>query len=408
MRRVIAVAAFILIICAISVSCKKLKTPTPIIDTTQTCTRTCTPGITLTGTPQPTATRTATAIPAITLRIFGAFDDGFSAYSIKEDPSGGYIVTGRGFSWATGECAMVMKIDTAGNILWKQLYSAYYYEITSDVVPLAGGGYVMSAWGEPVMQNTYNEGLFVAADSAGNSTTVIPYEYRYGYMRSINATTDGGYILAGQGAGGMAIKTDASGNCVWAMSYAGTSSLSYGIQALDGGYAFSGTDGVQIIKSDASGALSWEKHYYNQYYDYAACILQNSDGSYMLTGAYNSDRPLFMKVDASGDCVWAMSYSYNGMMYGHGNCVRAAPDGGYIIAGTTYPGLFGSNDGLIIKTDAAGNQQWLRIFGSNGPDRFASVWCTSDGGYIAAGDRDTGSWPCIMIVKLDAGGNQIW
>src|SRR5207249_11254642 len=74
--------------------------------------------------------------------------------------------------------------------------------------------------------------------------------------------------------------------------------------------------------------------------------------------------------------------------------MRQTSDGGYILGGRSVGGIngdkstnnFGSWDYWVIKVDAAGNKQWDRSFGGNGPDVLYDVQQTSDGGYILGGE----------------------
>jgi gliding motility-associated-like protein len=103
------------------------------------------------------------------------------------------------------------------------------------------------------------------------------------------------------------------------------------------------------------------------------------------------------------------------------------PDGGFILCGSSQSndGDIGANYGfvdvLIIKTDASGNIQWRKNYGSTGPDYGMDIIATADGGYIflgmaGAGDMDvTGYHPGvtpglrdIWVVKINNTGSIQW
>jgi len=100
--------------------------------------------------------------------------------------------------------------------------------------------------------------------------------------------------------------------------------------------------------------------------------------------------------------------------------IRQTTDGGYIVAGYTYSndgdvsGNHGGADYWIVKLNKAGNIQWQKCLGGSDDEYAQSIQQTSDGGYIVAGQTDSGdvfgnlgfedSW----IVKLNNNGELQW
>ncbi|MBK8415239.1 MAG: hypothetical protein IPL22_12570 [Bacteroidetes bacterium] len=105
-------------------------------------------------------------------------------------------------------------------------------------------------------------------------------------------------------------------------------------------------------------------------------------------------------------------------------------DGGYLLGGQTFSGLSGdktepnwdptlaSNDYWIVKTDASGNKQWDKRFGGTSFDILNSVNQTPDGGYLLAGSSfsgisgdktqvNQGAWD-YWLVKTNASGVKQW
>lgn len=83
-------------------------------------------------------------------------------------------------------------------------------------------------------------------------------------------------------------------------------------------------------------------------------------------------------------------------------------DNGYVIAGwsdANNPGV--TNDIIIIKTDAYGNQQWSKIYGGNYNDLATHIIGVNNG-YVVSGIRgenaDENSW----ILRLDNNGDTLW
>lgn len=98
-------------------------------------------------------------------------------------------------------------------------------------------------------------------------------------------------------------------------------------------------------------------------------------------------------------------------------------DGGYIIAGNSESrsGTF-CYDIWIVKTDSSGNKEWDKKFGKSDDNEYAySIVQTSDGGYIIAGTAEHRiPWEKglkglferreekIWIIKIDSSGNKEW
>ncbi len=93
-----------------------------------------------------------------------------------------------------------------------------------------------------------------------------------------------------------------------------------------------------------------------------------------------------------------------------GCSVRLTADGGYVVAGQTWSAATGSNDVLIVKTDALGIEQWRKTFDRFLSDDLAnSVWETADGGYVIVGSSDSHITPAdAWLIKLDSSGEKQW
>lgn len=120
---------------------------------------------------------------------------------------------------------------------------------------------------------------------------------------------------------------------------------------------------------------------------------------------------------------WERSYggSYTDEAYAMDN----TPDGGYIVAGSSFSydgdvtGHHGdhiSNDLWIIKISASGDLQWQKSLGGTGYDVAYAVQSTSDGGYIVAGTADSQDGDIThnhgntdyWVVKLSSSGEMEW
>ncbi|NCA76052.1 MAG: T9SS type A sorting domain-containing protein [Alphaproteobacteria bacterium] len=129
---------------------------------------------------------------------------------------------------------------------------------------------------------------------------------------------------------------------------------------------------------------------------------------------------LLMKTDSKGNEKWRKLFS-SGLLL-EGTSVICTSDGGYAIGGYGYgipiPPDF-SGDPVLIKTDSAGNQQWMLNLGGPLKDTQAMI-CNSMDGNIIVGttycDSMYGGQPNyeglpyrrINIMKLDNSGNVLW
>jgi hypothetical protein len=86
-----------------------------------------------------------------------------------------------------------------------------------------------------------------------------------------------------------------------------------------------------------------------------------------------------------------------------------APDGGYVICGTTASFGAGKNDAYLVKTDSMGNMDWARTFGGELDDDAISLVCVKDGFVFAGGTMSFGNGAAdIYMMKVDYDGDCVW
>ncbi|TKJ43894.1 hypothetical protein CEE36_01900 [candidate division TA06 bacterium B3_TA06] len=211
--------------------------------------------------------------------------------------------------------------------------------------------------------------LFFSVPAQAWERTYGGSEVEEGY--SVRETLDGGYIIAGgtysfgnPGGDVYLIKTDASGDTIWTRTYGGSRwEVGRSVQQTsDEGYIIAGQRGniadtlidVYLIKTDASGDTIWTRTYGGSDSDVGRSVQETSDGCYIIAGSCAAGNAVYLiKTDASGDSIWTRTYGGNDA--DGSNSVCETSDGGYIIAG--YTRSFGADeaDVYLIKTDADGN-----------------------------------------------------
>ena len=172
---------------------------------------------------------------------------------------------------------------------------------------------------------------------------------------------------------------------------------------------------ILLMKTDLAGNELWSRTYSPGMNDIARSIRPTSDGGYILAGmtevATQIYDPFLLKTDSQGNIQWIQQYDYGFNDDDRAHSVWQTSDGGYIIAGQTWlmHGSFGSYDMYIIKTDLNGIVQWSRIFfrEESGGDVALSVQQLGDGGYIIGGFTQSSEW-ASYIIRTDASGNSIW
>jgi len=342
--------------------------------------------------------------------------------SVRQTNDGGYIVAGSTDpSGGENFDFYLVKTDANGDTLWTRTYGGSNVDYAYSVQQTTEGGYIIA--GEtrsfaPGWMAVY----LVKTDADGDSLWTRAYggvDWEEG--RSVEQTTDGGYIVAGRtssfGAGGYdvyLVKTDANGGVLWTRTYGGAANEGTGYersvqQTSDGGYIIAGytqsfgagSADFYLVKTDASGDTLWTRTYGGSSSDYGESVQQTTEGGYIIAGVTasfgaGSYDVYLVKTDANGDTLWTRTYG--GSNVDNGWSVQQTTEGGYIIAGVTASFGAGSDDVWLLKTGANGDTLWTRTYGGSNVDNGWSVQQTTDGGYIAAG----------YTYSFGAGNSDVW
>ena len=227
----------------------------------------------------------------------GIGDDG--GYSIQQTSDGGNIITGSTNSFEVYHDVYLIKTDANGDLQWDSTLGwGYSWDTGYSVQQTNDGGYIIvgsTHYGDSdvYLIKTTSNGSQQWYRTFGGSGNDIGH--------CVRQTNDGGYIIVGGiypfGAGSAdvyLIKTDASGDSLWTKTFGGSNS-DYGRsvqQTSDGGYIIAGftssygagNDDVYLIKTDASGDSVWTKTIGGSVHDDGNSVQQTRDGGYIIAG----------------------------------------------------------------------------------------------------------------------------
>ncbi len=310
------------------------------------------------------------------------------AYDFTETPDGGFLLAGVYDQWDVADKAWLQKTDALGNVEWTRRYAIGDTLENYVAIELLGSQNIVAAgdfldYWTPTQPEHWAAFIHLL-DVQGNllrelrinPTPNLNKDYR---TADVAVAPDGTAYHAVNGSDGQAI--------LYAYALAGLQqlwsvSLPVGINQLevlsDGSLLLSGAKNglVYLRKSDASGALIWEKTY--------------ESGSAWMTTIQNGHIVLaksgrLLRTDADGNLLWSKAGVSGGSEFWitedhQGNLLAT---GGFYNANFTY--VF-----TLAKFDANGGKIWEKTPHQSlqGAQSYARPLVTADGGYALAGRRN--------------------
>jgi len=307
----------------------------------------------------------------------GASNDYCSEIQLITGGSGGYVMAGSTSSYTHGLSDFaIYRLNSSGNKVWFKHYGGTHIDVAHSIQPTSDGGFIVAGKTESFSHGD-NDFAIYKLYSSGNKDWFKHYGgSNIDIAYSIRQTSDGGYIVAGKttsytyGGYDFAIyKLNSNGNKVWFKHYGGTEN-DYALsiqQTSDGGYIVAGDTNsytygsydFAIYKLNSIGNKVWFKHYGGSNDDIGRSIQQTSDGGYIVSGytesySYGNDDFAIYKLNSSGNKVWFKHYG--GSNDDIARSIQQTSEGGYIVSGFTYSYSYGSNDFAIYKLDSNGNK----------------------------------------------------
>jgi beta-propeller repeat-containing protein len=183
-----------------------------------------------------------------------------------------------------------------------------------------------------------------------------------------------------------------------------------------------------LRRYDPSGAEVWTRQFGSSERDLPKGVTLDGAGNVYVVGQTFGSLPgqtsaggwdaFLRKYTAAGDEVWTQQFGGGGAE--SAASVRVDPTGtAYVVGGTraALPGQtnIGDYDGFIVKFDSAGNEVWVRQFGTTVEDYTLSVTLDRDGNPILAGEtsgRLAGAAAAGgldgFVRQYDRDGNVVW
>ncbi len=247
---------------------------------------------------------------------------------------------------------------------------------------------------------------------------------------SIEATSDGGYVVVGSTTSNTSgntdvylLKLDSQINVVWSWAIGGTNNdWGYAVkQTYDKGYIIAtssnsygngGYDAV-LMKRDSLGNYQWTKKYGGNDWDFVYDLTITYDSGFVFCGeTYNNtvgqSDVFVVRTNKNGDTLWTKTIGGN--LIDKGNSIIETSDSSIVIAGLTNT-TTDSTQAYVIKLSKTGQLLWDSAYGGNGYDLANSIIETANGEYVIAGtttsfnannDKD------VYLVRIDSNGTLIW
>jgi hypothetical protein len=309
------------------------------------------------------------------------------AYHIEKTADSNFIITST-LTFSTGQAyqynaGCLMKIDTAGTILWNRtLYDSSFYINTRLIKTIAAGDFYYSLGYSSIDRNvipgwendTTYKGLITKTDKNGNLIWAKNYYNRTIRFKDFDLSPDSGlFIVAdrivfdslGSAEGfGLFIRLDSTGNVIWAQEWDYVIDGTLNAALNDGSGFLIGalnavslwSDGV-IIKLDYSGNFLWAKKY----------GIAGSDDQVKLLALLDNQKIAFSMAPLSlytlnqfsNQTTFHGLYGLSGINAGWLNHLHPIPNDGICGTGRRGYALF------VFKTDSSINTCLYSAIGQN-------------------------------------------
>lgn len=284
-----------------------------------------------------------------------------------------------------------------------------------------------------------NSGTVTSTNSPDDSQEeIFPFRWQKTYSkgtmdhgRYAQKAIDNGYVIAGRALisgemdfDGWIIRTDYQGEVIWEKNYGDyyVDELEVIRTTTDNAYIAIGTSTMfgnsgegWVIKVDDDGEIIWNKGFHpplSTNWDYLYDIIELEDGSYVAVGFGNSasTQAWIIKLNNSGEIIW--NHEFGDQYWERLTSVKQTSDGGFIAAGDKHiqHGNIVGHDAYLVKFNSLGEIEWEKTYGGEKNEMFRNVNINADGTFTATGSKtneNTGSEEA-WVMKTDSQGNEIY
>ena len=308
----------------------------------------------------------------------GAQSDG--AYDVTETTDGGFIVAGFRSRANSLQDFHLLRTSAGGEMVWSRTFPGPLNGWASEVLELPDGGFIAAGVIE-VNPQTFDS-YVVRTDASGNPLWARQYDAGIGdddRAHAICLTEDGGFIIAGQ---------------------------AWWPEPPFGSYD------VYVVKCDGLGNRAWSRLYKwaPEGADVALSVAQTPDGGYLIGGFTQAGTwdGYVLRTDPLGNVLWQRTYG--GDWGDEAYDLKLTADGGFVLTGAFISNTQTDTDLGLVKANAAGDVEWERVYGGIDAEWGQQVWPTSDGGYLVSGHTASygaGSWDGY-VLRTDPNGTLLW
>ncbi len=323
---------------------------------------------------------------------------------LVELSGGGYALIGTTTGPSGEENVWVIGTDENGTELWNSSLGGPYIDKGMAGVECSTGGLIIGGYTQGIVDDDLDFWM-ILTDATGNPL----WSKTFGgtdddFAKSVIECSGGGFAIVGNtwsfGAGSWdvwLIRTDSSGNHLWNVTFGGASG-DYGydiVECSGGGFAIlastssfgAGVYDVWLIRTDASGNHLWDVTYGGTGSESGSGLVECAGGGFAIigyTGPSFSGRDFWLlRTDTSGTLLW--DKTFGGSEIDVGSDIAECAGGGFVLSGTTKSFGNGDYDIWVVRTDGLGEGLWTQAYGSPRRDESGGIVECSEGGFTVIG-----------------------